>query len=167
MQAKENDFFYHGTYLKGISGRRTLSEVLYVTSPMNQDPFLCPFICLSVLLAVFLETGHQFFLTPYMVLGAQIGMCVTARFFWKNPHGAEMTKNGQKWPLNSIFLTCSKSNKVIGFCMEMVQNESTYIPFTVCRNRIPGRNLVLKFWPKLLLASEIPVGIICQILLTD
>ena len=30
-------------------------------------------------------------------------MCDRAEFFGENPHGAKMTKNGQKWPKNRVF----------------------------------------------------------------
>ena len=45
---------------------------------------------------VFSETWHG-------VRGPYIVVCDRARFSWKSPRWAKMTKNSQKWPKNMIF----------------------------------------------------------------
>ena len=54
---KENDFFYHGTYLKGMSGRRALSSIVPNISHELGSIFVS-FHFPSGLRAVFLDTGH-------------------------------------------------------------------------------------------------------------
>ena len=43
------------------------------------------------------------------------------------------------------------------FCLEFVKNESSYGPLKFCENCMPEKNLVLKWWPKWLLANKISV----------
>ena len=57
------------------------------------------FVRLSNLLCVPL---YKRFLNFSMVLRAYVGFCVTARFFWRNPFRAKMTKIGKKWVKNGV-----------------------------------------------------------------
>ena len=47
-------------------------------------------------------------------------MCDRAEFFGENPHGAKMTKNGQKWPKNRVFGRFKKIMPLVlsGICVK-------------------------------------------------
>ena len=120
---------------------------------MNQ----CLSFCSSFFPALLLEMAHQFFQKLCMMLGDQMEMCMTEPnfFFLKNPLLVKMTKNGQNVPKMVFFRLLEKS--MHQFCLEMVQNESTYDPLTFCKKCISGKNLVLKLWPKMLSDNQISV----------
>ena len=57
-----------------------------------------------------------------------------------------------------------RNNPKLGFLdflerssQEMVWNEITYVPLTFWKNYMPGKNLVLKFWPEMLYGNQISV----------
>ena len=75
-----------------------------------------PFFHLSV---SFLRIDSLVFSELSVVLGAHIQLCVTARFFGKNPHQAKI-KNGQKWPQNMVFRLFKKIMSLVlsGLCVK-------------------------------------------------
>ena len=94
----------------------------------------------------------SFFLKLCMVLRADMEMCVRVRFFFKNPLLAKMTKNGRRWPkieVKEFF------RKIYSLVLSGNDVEWKYLwLLAFCQNRIFGKNLVLKLWPKMLLANQ-------------
>ena len=74
-------------------------------------------------------------------------MCDRVGFFGKKTHWAKMSRNGQKWPKNMVFRLFKKITSLVlsGICVK----ESSYGSLTFCKNRMLGKNLVLKLLPKM------------------
>ena len=94
----------------------------------------------------------SFFLKLCMVLRADMEMCVRVRFFLKNPLLAKMTKNGRRWPkigVKEFF------RKIYSLVLSGNDVEWKYLwPFSILPKSHIWENLVLKLWPKMLLANQ-------------
>ena len=111
---------------------------------------VCPCFRLSV---SFLGIGSLVFSeTQHVVRGPSVVVCDTAGFFGKNTHRAKMTKHCQKYPQIHDFLDILRKLRH-QFCLEFVQNESSYGSLTFCENCMLGKNLILKLQPKMSLGQ--------------
>ena len=105
--------------VNSIFGR--ISHPFYLIGPpASAGRVLWNRVCPSVLPSVRTFSRNwliSFFLKLSMVLGAHIYVW-QSRIFWRNPHLAKMTKNGQKWPKNIGLFKKITSLVLSGICVK-------------------------------------------------
>ena len=117
-------------------------------------PSVRPSVHPSVLLSgSFLGIGALAFFWNFVWFWGPIWRCASeSDFFLKIPFWQKWPKMVEDDPKLGLRDFLGKS--IHWFCLEMMQNESTYDLLAFCQNRIFGKNLVLKLWPKMLLANQ-------------